>query len=213
MDCSKKMKVQVKQSHYFTEYYDKKEHFISYWYQINEIRNLNPNRILEIGIGNGFVSTYLKKRNLNIRTLDFDIQLRPDAVGSILNIPFRNNTFDVVACYEVLEHLPFDNFQKNLLELFRITKSSAIFSLPDVSPEIRIYLQIPIVRIIKIILPLPKIRKKVHTFDGQHYWEIGKYGYSLKEIISVINKAGFIINRTYRLFEYPYHRFFILNKK
>ena len=212
MDCGKKMKPQVKRSHYFTEHYDKKEHFISYWYQINEIKNLNPKRTLEIGVGNGFVSTYFKKRNFNIKTLDIDSRLTPDVVGSLLDLPFQNDTFDVVACYEVLEHLPFGNFPKALMEIRRISKYSTILSLPDVYPEIRIYFTIPLVRKIKIIFPLPQIGKKAHEFDGQHYWEIGKSGYSLKKIISEINKVGFIINRSYRLFEHPYHRFFILNK-
>ena len=213
MGCSKKMKSQVEQYHYFNEYYDTKEYFISYWQQINEIYKLNPNRVLEIGIGSGFISTYLKRRDINIKTLDFDRQLTPDIVGSVLNIPFKNNSFDIVACYEVLEHLPFDNVSKALIEIYRITKSSAILSLPDVYPKIRIHVQIPLIRIIKKIITLPKIKKETHTFNGQHYWELGKSGYSLKDITTKINKVGFKIDRTYRLFEHPYHRFFILNKK
>jgi len=57
---------QVKPNHYFVNSYDSKGRFISYWYQINEIIKLNPKKVLEIGIGNGFVSKYLKERKVNI---------------------------------------------------------------------------------------------------------------------------------------------------
>ena len=50
-----KSKTQVAPDHYFNKSYDTKERFISYWRQINEIIKLGPNRVLEIGIGNGFV--------------------------------------------------------------------------------------------------------------------------------------------------------------
>ena len=49
------MNLQVEPNHYFNEFYDSKERWISYWHQINEIIKLNPKKVLEIGIGNGFV--------------------------------------------------------------------------------------------------------------------------------------------------------------
>ncbi|MCK5766961.1 MAG: methyltransferase domain-containing protein, partial [Candidatus Atribacteria bacterium] len=73
--------------------------------------------------------------------LDFDPNLNPDRVGSVLNIPFEDNFFEVVACYEVLEHLPFENFNKAISEIFRVSKSWAILSLPDVSRAYRFNVQ------------------------------------------------------------------------
>ena len=52
---------QVESNHYYKEAYDTKDRFISYWHQINEIIMLNPDSVLEIGIGNGFLSKYLGK--------------------------------------------------------------------------------------------------------------------------------------------------------
>ena len=52
----------------------------------------------------------------------------------------------------------------------------------------------------------------MNKFDGQHYWEIGKAGYPLSNIIDDIQIAGFKIEKTYRVFEYPCHRFFKLKK-
>jgi len=43
-------------------------------------------------------------------------------------------------------------------------------------------------------------------------WEC-KVGYPLKRIIKEMQMVGFKIEKTYRIFEHPYHRFFILEKK
>ncbi|MCK5766962.1 MAG: hypothetical protein KAH35_01115 [Candidatus Atribacteria bacterium] len=60
VDNSKKMNIQVEPNHYFDKSYDTKERFISYWHQVNEIVRLEPDSLLEIGIGSGFASKYLK---------------------------------------------------------------------------------------------------------------------------------------------------------
>ncbi len=206
------MKLQVEPDHYFNESYDSKERFISYWHQINEVIKLNPERVLEIGIGNGFVSEHLKERKLDVVTLDIDKRLNPDVVGNVLTIPFADNSFDVIACYELLEHLPYENIQKALFEIFRVSKSYAILSLPDVGRVYRFNVQIPKLGEIKRLILLPKFKKPVHSFDGEHYWEIGKAGYPLNKVINDIQRAGFEIVKTYRVFEHPYHRFFILRK-
>ncbi len=206
------MKPQVESNHYFNKSYDTKERFISYWHQINEIIKLNPKTVLEIGVGNGFVSKYLKERKVNVLTLDIDKRLSPDVVGSVLNMPFSDELFDVMACYQVLEHLPFENFSEALSEIFRVSKSYAILSLPDASRVYRVYLQIPKIGIFKRLIPLPRLKNPIHKFDGEHYWEIGKAGYPLSKIIKEIQTAGFRVEKTYRVFENPYHRFFILKR-
>lgn len=206
------MKPQVSRNHYFNKSYDSKERFISYWHQINEIVRLEPDSVLEIGIGSGFVSKYLKERDINITTLDFDPNLNPDRVGSVLDIPFEDNSFDIVACYEVLEHLPFEDFNKALAEIYRVSKTYAILSLPDVNRVYHVYGHIPKVGVLKRLIPLPRLKRPIHNFYGEHYWEIGKVGYPLSKIINNIQKSGFKIEETYRVFEHPYHRFFTLKK-
>jgi ubiquinone/menaquinone biosynthesis C-methylase UbiE len=213
MDCSKKMMTGVEPEHYVNESYNTKERFISYWYQINELLKLKPRYVLEIGVGNRFVSQYLMEKRINIVTLDVDKRLRPDVIGSVLDIPFPERSFDIVACYEILEHLPYNNFHKALVEIFRVSSSFAALSLPDVDRVYRLAMQIPRLGEIRKLIPIPRIRKLIHTFDGEHYWEIGKDSYPLSRIKNDIQKVGFHIERTYRVFEYPYHRFFILQKQ
>ena len=206
------MKTQVKPNHYFKPSYDSKERFVSYWHQINELIKFRQLSIVELGIGNGFVSDYLKKRGYNITTLDIDPRLNPDVAASVTNIPFADDSFDVVACYEVLEHLPYENFKKAIREIFRISNSYAVLSLPDASRVYRLYAQIPKIGEFKKLIPMPTFRKSSYHFNGQHYWEIGKAECTLNRIVNDLTNVGFKISKTYRPFENPYHRFFILEK-
>ena len=64
-----------------------------------------------------------------------------------------------------------------------------------------------------MLIPLPRLKPPKHEFNGEHYWEIGKVGYPLSKITKDIERAGFNIERTYRVFENPYQRFFILRKE
>jgi len=207
------MKTQVKPNHYFAPSYDSKERFISYWHQINELTQLKPSSILEIGIGNGLVSNYLKQRGYNVTTMDIDFRLDPDVVASVTCIPFANDSFDVVACFEVLEHLPYEQFYLSLREIHRVSKNHAVLSLPDTNLVYRLYILIPKIGEIRKLIRLPRLKTPRHVFDGQHYWEIGKAGTNLQRIMKDIERAGFTLIKTYRIFEAPYYRFFVLKKE
>lgn len=199
--------------HFSVESYDTKERFVSYWHQINEIIKLRPSSVLEIGVGSKFTSTYLKNKGCNIVTLDISRDLGPDYVGSVLSLPFRDNSFDVVCCFEVLEHLPYSDFTKAVSEIFRVSAKGAVLSLPDATRHFRFLFKIPHMKHpIEFLLPFPRVRKHIHTFDGEHYWEIGKKGYPLEKITGDMQNVGFTLEKTYRVFELPYHRFFILTK-
>jgi hypothetical protein len=211
MDYSKKVNIQVSPHHYFSVSYDMKERFISYWHQINEIVILKPSEVLEIGIGNNFVSSYLKERGFRIITLDLDGRLGPDVIGDLMAIPFAEHSFQVVTCYELLEHLPYNYFLKVMRELINIARSHVILSLPDVTTVYRFHIELPRLKPIKKMIDHPFPRPSVHQYDGQHYWEIGKRDYPLKRIEYDIKQAGFKIIKSYRIFEFPYHRFFLLS--
>jgi len=189
--------------------YDYQDRWISYWHQINEVLKLNPNTILEIGIGNKIVSDYLRKQNIEVKTLDIDKDLEPDYIANVVNMSLDNNSFDVVLCAEILEHLPFEDFEKTLLELKRVSKKNVILSLPHFGPPLKISFKIPFIKEIKIAFKIPYHPK--HKSSGVHYWEIGKKGYSQRKIRNIIKKY-FKIKKEFIPFENQYHHFYILKK-
>lgn len=188
--------------------YDDKRRWMSYWHQVKEILVFKPENVLVVGKGSGLVSEYLKLIGIKIVTLDTDELLNPDIVASVLEIPFADSEFDAVLCAQVLEHLPYEDFNRALSEITRVAKRGAIISLPHFGPAIRFLFKFPFLPEIKFMIKLPYPKK--HQFKGEHYWEIGKRGYSLKKIKKEIMKSGLAIEKDYIVFENPLHHFFIL---
>ena len=113
---------------------------------------------------------------------------------------------DVAASFELLEHLSCEG------EIHRVSSRYAVLSLPDSTRAYRLDIQIPKLGELEILIPLPRLKAPKHVFNGEHYWEIGKAGYALRRVMGDMFKAGFRIIKTYRVFENPYHRFFVLEK-
>jgi len=207
-----KSKSQVVKSHYFDLKYDTKQRWNSYWYQIKEVLDLQPEHILEIGVGNKTVSDYLRKIGQKVTTCDFDKSLKPDVVANVLNLPFKSNSFDAILCAEVLEHLPFKDFTKALKEIHRVTKSNVVLTLPHLSLT-HVYFGIKLIPFIPKKEVLLKINCQMkRSFDQEHRWEIGEKGYPLSKIIEKIQKSGFKLLKNYYPLENPRHQFLILSK-
>lgn len=199
-----------------TKKYDTLERFISYYYQIELIRELNPKTLLEIGIGSKVVSEYLKRMGIKVTTCDIDSNLFPDKVGDIRNLPFENESFDVVAAFQVLEHIPFSDFEKALKEMSRVSKKYAIASLPFRHTAFEIVLKIPFIRTIfkkpflSFCLRIPLIFYNERNL-GEHQWELGLRRFSLSKIRKCFSKY-FKILKEVRPTLNSYHHFFVLEK-
>ncbi len=187
------------------------ERWASYWHQIDAVLRFEPKNVLIIGKGDGIAAEVLKQYINEIKTLDFDSSLKPDIAASVENIPLADNSFDVVLCAEVLEHLPFEKFKKCLLEIKRVARKNIILSLPHFGPPIKLFLKIPFLREIKIFFKIPV--PLAHKYNGEHCWEIGEKGYPSKKIEKVIKSFGLKIIDDFVAPESPYHHFFIINKK
>ena len=192
--------------------YDTRQRFASYWHQIAEIMSLLPERVLEIGVGSGFVSTYLRNQNLPLTTLDTSCDLKPQIVGDVTQIPCADSSFDVVSCCEVLEHLPYELFPTALSEIHRVSRRYAIVSLPDAGRVYRLALQVPMVPDKSLLYRFARFFKRSIDPDGLHCWEIGRKGYPLRMVVHDLQSAGFSIEKAYNVFENPLHRFFVLRR-
>ena len=189
--------------------YDYKDRWISYWHQIDEVLKFEPKTVLEIGIGNKTVTDYLKKQGIEVKTLDISKDFNPDFIANVIKMPLKDNSFDVILCAEILEHLPFDSFEKALLELKRVSRKYIVLSLPHFGPPIKFSFKIPFFKEIKIAFKIPYPKK--HKFHGEHYWEIGKKDYPSSRIRKIIKKH-FKIKKEFIPFENQYHHFYILEK-
>lgn len=213
---AKEFNIQVPDGHY-TKKYDDIMRFISYFYQIDLIKKLKPNNILEIGIGNKIVANYLKQSGIKIDTCDFDENLKPDYIADIRDLPFKNKSYDVIMACEVLEHIPWKDVDKALNELHRISKKYVFISIPYSSAAFELLFKFPLINslfkkpFLNLFFRIPHFFKKIE-FSGEHYWEMGRKNYSIKKIRMTFKKY-FKIQKEIRPILNHYHYFFILEPK
>ncbi|MBT8309177.1 MAG: class I SAM-dependent methyltransferase, partial [Flavobacteriaceae bacterium] len=77
-----------------------------------------------------FYKRFRKMPNLNYTTTDLNSPLA-DIKADICNLPFENDSYDIIFCNHVLEHIPDDT--KAMQELFRVMKPGGwgIFQIPQ----------------------------------------------------------------------------------
>jgi ubiquinone/menaquinone biosynthesis C-methylase UbiE len=212
-------RLQVKKDYYFNKKYNDINRFISYACQLeltNELIGGPDAKILEIGVGSGIMSRYYKTGGLNIATCDIDKELNPDYVADVGNLPFDDSSFDIVLAFEVLEHLPFFDFEKILKELERVSKKHIVISLPYRSACFEIVLKFPFIRtlfnkkFIDFFIRVPLIFKLGSS--NQHYWEIDAFRFSLRRTRKIFKKYFKIKKELRPVLDY-HNYFFVLEKK
>lgn len=97
--------------------------------------------ILDVGCGEGFTLNSLKENGIGKRlegieylqaAIDLGKKTYPDIKiikGTIYELPYKDNSFDLVLCTEVLEHL--ESPEKALKELVRVSKKYLVISVPN----------------------------------------------------------------------------------
>ena len=208
--------VQVDRKHYYIEEYDTLETFIRYFYQIDQTRKLNPKNILEIGIGNKTVSNYFKQHGMEVTTCDFDKNLEPDYIADIRELPFEDNSFDVVLASEILEHLPWESVDSALAELRRVSKKYVIISIPHATCFFEFVIKFSLIKkilkknFLRFIVGMPLFFSKINFLNGEHYWEIGRKNYSVKKVKNALKKHFRIIKEFRPVL--TFNKFFVLEK-
>ncbi|MEJ7762210.1 MAG: class I SAM-dependent methyltransferase [Thermomicrobiales bacterium] len=104
------------------------------------VAGLAPASFLDAGCGEGFVTEILLRRVPGMAITGFDFnpssvalagKTNPGATfveASIYDIPFEDGAFDVVGCFEVLEHQP--DPAAALAELARVARRAVVLSVP-----------------------------------------------------------------------------------
>jgi ubiquinone/menaquinone biosynthesis C-methylase UbiE len=106
-----------------------------------EIKKINPSSVLDVGAGEGFTLEMIRKNNIckqleGIEYVDEAIvlgkKLHPKVKikkGDIYALPYKDNSFDLIICTEVLEHL--EDPDKALRELKRVSRKYVLLSVPN----------------------------------------------------------------------------------
>ncbi len=105
------------------------------------VRETGARRILDVGCGEGFTMRELREDGLEVEMVGADLNApalawnqaqhmaqSPLSVADIHHLPLADNSFDLVLCLEVLEHLA-DSAQ-GLRELLRVTRDYVLVSVP-----------------------------------------------------------------------------------
>lgn len=213
---NKKTKIQAFPKEHYCEKYDSLKRFISYFYQIDLVKKLKLNKVLEIGVGNKTVSNYLKQNGIKVETCDFNKDRKPDYVADVRDLPFKDNSYDVIMACEIFEHIPWEDINKALKEFKRVSKRHVLISVPYVSIIFEVILRLPLIDVIlkkpflDIFFRLPLFLKNIKP-SREHYWEMGLKGYSIKKIRSTFEKHFKILKEVRPVLQ-PFHHFFILKK-
>jgi SAM-dependent methyltransferase len=100
--------------------------------------------VLDAGCGQGALSVMLAQKGAIVSGTDISVPNIEASksyasevglpvnfqVADLENLPFPDNSFDVVVCSHVLEHIP--DFDKGLQEIFRVAKKRVVFAVPTI---------------------------------------------------------------------------------
>jgi len=105
---------------------------------IGILKSFHPKTLLDIGTGRGVFIFELIKQMPSIKITCIDKsnyivnQLKLNEINAfqknVLNLEFKDNSFEFITCLEVLEHI--EDYKKAFNEIMRICKIGAIFSVP-----------------------------------------------------------------------------------
>ena len=106
-------------------------HRLLWLYLKNETNFFSNNlKVLHFAPEQCFLKRFKNLKNLDYTTTDLESPIA-DVKADICNLPFKDNSYDIIFCNHVLEHIPDDT--KAMQELYRVLKPSgmAILQIPQ----------------------------------------------------------------------------------
>lgn len=108
---------------------------------LHVVKPLKPLKVLDVGCGEGFTLKKLEEKRIGKKNEGIDYSV--DAIkigkkiypelnlsgGDVYNLNYEDNSFDLVICTEVLEHL--EDPTKAIQEIKRVSSKYIVFSVPN----------------------------------------------------------------------------------
>ncbi len=202
----------LRREEYFSDHYFSMVQLASQAQQIHDIHNLNPTDVIEIGIGNGFTSQFLRMAGYDVTTADINGDLKPDYVAPLGDLPALTNgrQFSLVACCEVLEHMPWEEFEHSIATMRKLSPNLYL-TLPNYAKFFGFsgFLDIPRIRRLMNIgayLPIPR------KISAEHFWEVGSSRATSASAIKAILRRHYPNVRDYSYRLNRYHHAFVCSQ-
>ncbi len=204
--------VQVEKENYEKKEYLSVDRFVGLHKQFDLCMDCSSeDTFLEIGPGPGLLAGLLRHFGREVTTVDFAEDLSPDILAKLPDLPFEEDSFDVVCAFEVLEHMPFELFAESLDELHRVCRKKVIISVPSQKTifEKEISFKIKFLKK-KFEKTIWWKRSNEIANKNEHHWEIFDGNMTLDKIFSEINKTNLEVVDSF--FVGPWFQFFVLKK-
>lgn len=193
------------------------------WYRfffiIEEITAFKPKKILEIGEGSGIVRRVIEPLVKKYETMDVNEKLKPTYLNDVRNFKSElKEKYDCVIAADILEHIPFDDLEKALANLYAYLKKDgkALITIPHRASNFLLMTPTQVPRAFRVptgfLSPGAFYRRFIKRkiwIDPDHLWEIGDGYYKIKDVEDIMKKAGFKIEKRQKLI---YVDFWILKK-
>lgn len=167
------------------------------------VRTTGARRILDVGCGEGFTLCELRQAGIQAAMVGMDLNgaalawnqahamaQAPLSLCDIHHVPAADDSFDLVLCLEVLEHVPDSSLA--LAELLRVAREYVLVSVPH-EPFFR---GANLLRA-KHVRALGNDPEHIHNYSGRafrrlvsHQARLLWHGYSLPWQIAVLSKRG-----------------------
>jgi 2-polyprenyl-3-methyl-5-hydroxy-6-metoxy-1,4-benzoquinol methylase len=118
--------------------------------------DIQRKRVLDAGCGDGWYSHRMALAGARVTGIDYSergVEMARQAVpdvefrhASVLDLPFSDESFDVVFCFQVIEHIPPADVPRAAQELVRVTKKGG-----------------------RLVVSVPSIRRKMSAAHFQHF--------------------------------------------
>lgn len=162
---------------------------LGYLVEVKEMSEKKDFTVLDVGCGCGFFLRFLKDKQLRGQILAIDISKRllkkakvfksADLIqASAEMLPFKNETFDIITCFQVIEHLSTPT--RHLDDVYRILNYGGIYYVTTVN---------------KVILNL-LYRFKLFKVDPTHINEMTR-----RELSQLLKMSNLKIIRVFSVFE------------
>lgn len=171
------------------------------WKLLNEKYFKPEIKILDFSPSRAIYRNLKKNKNITYFSTDFEDEFLADYRFDITNIDAKSETFDLIICYHILEHI--DNDQQAMNELFRVLKADGTcliqtpfkdgetyedFSIKTKEDRLKHFGQDDHVRIYSITGLKERLEKSGFLVDVQTFSKDVFFGLSENELILVCSK-------------------------